>query len=142
MTSLEKAKRHLGKKLKIKIKSDGVEDEFELNPIDMEMYILMAGLVGSEEELSEEGLKAAFGVLNKWIELSYPDWPEDIRKGFVSNNWVQLMEFLPKAMPVTKFSVDKIKQLKKGIEKLDKNKLDKNGTETGAVSKAEEQIKS
>ena len=101
----EKFKKYINEPTELKLKAlDGTTEIFELKPLPLPNIcdILIIGKVfakipkdSPEEEflelLDEDTIKRMIKLVKKTLEISYPNLPEDIRDGFASRNFLELI---------------------------------------------------
>jgi uncharacterized protein YaaW (UPF0174 family) len=116
----EKFKRHIGRPVQITL--DG--EMFEIKRFNFEQtaaFLYLSGKFEKKEskELSKEDLNELMNLLLSIIRNSYPKLDEETAKEFVANNYLELMESLPKILP-TAISAESAELMKKRMEEYQK----------------------
>jgi hypothetical protein len=129
----DKLSRHLRRKVKVEITNEeGIKDEFEFYPASFEVYSRFMILAPQLEndKFSEESGKQLLDIMALIVKESYSDWPDDVCKQFVANNFESLMDVMERIMPQSKTDVDKIKKIQKKYNQFIKNEPQPGTTES------------
>jgi len=120
----EKLKRHLAKKIEVKLTNDdGEVDIFEFYPATYDIYsrfMTIAPMIDDAEEgaVSGEFAEKLLEVFVDIVKESYPDWPDEICKQFVGNNMESMMGIIEKIMPETPKDTKRLKKFQKQLGHL------------------------
>lgn len=116
--SYKKLQRHLGKKIAHKfINREGEEDTFEFLPASYDLYVDFMGLSSiMDDEDDAKMMEGAMKLMISVVERSYPDWPEELTKQFIANNFETMMAVIQSIMPKDKGGVKSIKKIQQQLK--------------------------
>lgn len=126
---LEKFKKYIGNASPIELEAeDGTKETFYLKPLSFEDIgdLIMLGRKFAKfspgdkpekfiEALDEDTLEKLKKIVEKTIEISYPDIPKEVRDSFASKNFFALIE---KIFEINSLGAPKSEIIKKRIEKM------------------------